>query len=106
MLVFIGSADADTYWVNSVIDSTGDVGGYTSIAVDKNNKVHISYFDYDNADLKYATNKSGAWVKSTLDSAGLVGEFTSIKVDPYRNVHISYFEATSNNLKYALRLAN
>ena len=28
----------------------------TSIAIDSNNKVHISYYDGTNDDLKYATN--------------------------------------------------
>jgi hypothetical protein len=73
----------------------------TSIATDSNNKVHISYYDATNDDLKYATNASGSWVTQTIDSAGDVGGYTSIAVDSNNNVHISYYDATNGNLKYA-----
>lgn len=44
-------------WQTFTIDSDGNVGWYTSIALDSNDKVHISYYyDYYNKDLKYATN--------------------------------------------------
>ena len=52
---------------------TGDVGMYTSIAVDSQDKVHISYYDCTNGDLKYITNATGSWVSETLDSTGDVG---------------------------------
>jgi hypothetical protein len=45
----------------STIDSTGDVGLQSSIAVDSNSGVHISYLDNTNGDLKYATNADGSW---------------------------------------------
>jgi hypothetical protein len=46
-------------WETSTVDSAGDVGMYTSIAIHTNDSVHISYYYYDPADatkskLKYA----------------------------------------------------
>ena len=85
----------------STIDSTGTVGEYTSIALDSNNKVHISYYDSSNSALKYATNASGSWAASTIDSIGDVGKYTSIAIDSNNKVHISYYDDTNDDLKYA-----
>ena len=77
---------------------------YTSLATDASGKVHISYYDYDNSNLKYATNASGAWVTTTVDSDGVVGLYTSIAVDSSDMVHISYisyYDYDNYDLKYA-----
>jgi len=90
-----------TPWVITTLDSAGAVGMYSSIAIDSTNKVHISYYDTTNDDLKYATNASGSWIYTTLDSADNVGEDTSIAIDSNNKVHISYFDYTTGNIKYA-----
>ncbi len=59
-----------TEWKYETIDISNGVGRYASIAIDTNNKVHISYYDDDNGALKYATNVAGSWVTSNLDNAG------------------------------------
>jgi hypothetical protein len=88
-------------WVAETVDSDGDVGSYTSIAMDSLDYVHISYYDATNDDLKYATNASGSWVTETVDSAEDVGRYTSIALDSSDNVHISYYDDTNGDLKYA-----
>jgi hypothetical protein len=87
-------------WEMSTIDSNGNVAYTNSIAIDSNNRVHISYSDDTNGDLKYATNVSGSWVISTIDSAGVVGWDSSIAIDSNKKVHISYY-SYDNVLKYA-----
>ena len=42
-------------WHYETIDSSPDVGWYTSLALDSENNVHISYHDSTNDDLKYVT---------------------------------------------------
>jgi hypothetical protein len=86
-------------WATSTID-TGDVGLYTSVAIDSNDHVHISYYDATNHALKYATNALGDWVTSTIDT-GDVGLYTSVAIDSNDHVHISYYDATNHALKYA-----
>ncbi len=99
-VVSLGSEAADIVSV----DSTGLVGRYTSIAIDSGRSVHISYYDSNNGDLKYATNAAGGWDLSTIDSHGTVGWSTSIAVDAADNVHISYKDSTNSDLKYATNI--
>ena len=96
---------AEVNWQISNIDSGGRKGKYSSIAFDSNGKVHISYYDTLNSNLKYATNISGTWQVATVDASGAVGLYTSLALDANDKVHISYLEDTSvigyYNLKYA-----
>ena len=57
--------------------SMDDVGSYTSIAVDANNRAHISYYDETNNVLKYAYWNGSKWVIEVVDNNGDVGMFTS-----------------------------
>jgi hypothetical protein len=91
---------------------TSDVGQYTSIALDSINKVHISYYDATNGNLKYATNAgvtpgSGNCSGNTnynceiVYSTGDVGKYSSLAIDSSDNVHISFLDDTNDTLKYA-----
>jgi hypothetical protein len=85
------------------VDCSGDVGEFTSIALDSSDKVHISYWDWTtNQDLKYTTNTTGSWVTTTVDSEGRVGSYTSIAIDLSGNGHISYYDRGNRDLKYAI----
>jgi hypothetical protein len=50
------------------VDAEASTGDYSSIGIDSSDKVHISYYNSDKKDLKYATNTSGSWQTSTIDS--------------------------------------
>ncbi len=75
------------------------------IAVDKNYKVHISYWDRlpTNNRLKYATGNFGAWTIYNVEASGTnTGGQSSIFFDSTGNPHISYFRYGGNRgLKYA-----
>jgi hypothetical protein len=91
------------------VDSDGDTGLDTSLAIDSSDKVHISYYDYSAGALNYATNSgvtSGSgncdntdWNCSTVDDNG--GADTSIGIDSLDNVHISYYY--HENIRYATK---
>ena len=66
-------------WENFTVDSSADVGQYSSIAVDSNNELHISYYDVSSGNLKYASNSGGSWTNYPIDTtAVIVGRYTSL----------------------------
>ena len=104
-----GNGTCDNGWYCITVDSSGDVNYFTSLALDSNNKVHISYYDYDNKRLKYATNAlngtcDNGWYCTTVDSNGDVGMTSSLALDSNNKVHISYWDVTNGDLKYAYTL--
>lgn len=117
-----GDGIAD-HWITLTVNSSKvySLGQYSSIAVDQSKRVHISYFDATNGDLKYAscetectTDSDGDgvadhWITETVDegevnpangSTDSVGWYTSTKVDSKGYVHISYLNETSGDLMY------
>ncbi|MEP0814773.1 MAG: PKD domain-containing protein [bacterium] len=85
---------------NEVVDSVGDVGGFASIAIDSNHRIHISYDDGTNGDLKYAYFDGVIWNITSVDTNGDVGYYTSIAVDSLGYPHICYTDNTNLDLKY------
>lgn len=82
-----------------IVDSSGKVGLYASLALDSIDQAGISYYDFTNNDLKYASWTGSGWNIQTVDSEGFVGLHTSIVFDSNDNPHISY--DGNNALKYA-----
>src|SRR3989344_5735918 len=97
---------ADATLTGKTVDSVGNVGQYSSIAVSGSN-VYISYYDASTGrnDLKFAksTDNGDTWLAGnikTVDSVGNVGQYSSIAVSG-SNVFISYRDSTNTNLKFA-----
>lgn len=91
-------------WQRQVVDTAGNVGTHTSIAVEDFEHVHVSYRDEGAGDLKYATRAISTWTIEVVDaSANDVGYFSSLAIDAAGNPHIAYFDSTAKALKYAVR---
>ena len=95
------ATDKTGLWVDTLVDTTLTVGQFPDIAIDSNDKVHISYYGQSITGLKYATDESGAWVVTVIDDTADVGFETSIGIDSSDKIHISYYDETTEDLKYA-----
>ena len=86
------------------LDSAGDVGYYTSIAIGDDGLGLISYHSDTNSDLKVAHCNDAACSSAatyTLDFSGDVGKYTSIAIGADGFGLISYYDQTNGDLKVA-----
>lgn len=89
-------------WNKQTIDSVGEVGWYTSIALDSSGFPQICHYDSANFSLKYSNWNGSSWDTKTVDSDFGAGTETSIVVDSSGSAHISYYEWPENDdLRYA-----
>ncbi|MDH3754127.1 MAG: hypothetical protein OEU32_09680 [Acidimicrobiia bacterium] len=95
-LVFASRA-ADGSWTVEPVDTDGDVGRFSSLAIDGDGAAHISYWHGDTGEVRYATNAGGAWETTTIDTLeqveiGFEGarRITSIALDPAGVPSVAY----------------
>lgn len=105
MFLPVGRAFA-TALSTETVDSSGDVGQYSSVLVEgeDTNTVHICYSDSTNGQLKYATkSEGGTWTTETIDST-VSGRCSLAISDGY--IVVSYYDETNKDLKGAYKLSD
>lgn len=89
----------------TTIDSTGNVGTHSSIAVTSDDLPVIAYYDDTNDNLKVIkcgnTSCSSGNTTTTIDSTGDVGKGTSIGIGGDGFPVISYWDTTNGSMKVA-----
>ncbi|MCK4444529.1 MAG: hypothetical protein KAW09_08295, partial [Thermoplasmata archaeon] len=91
-------------WTAEIVEAQGDVGFWTSLALDDLDRPHISYVQSQTWDVKYARWNGIQWDIQIVDSQGDLGYETSLFLDSMNRPHVSYMEVIDDNnvhLKYA-----
>ena len=106
LLVALGTAPASALsWQIETVDSEGIVGRYSSLALNGTGIPHISHYDGNAGDLKFAWYNDSGWQNETVDATGDVGTFSSLVIDTAGNPHVSYQAPSNGATRYAWRNA-
>jgi hypothetical protein len=94
-------------WVTQAIDTTTTyVGCDSSIAIDHNGHVHVTYRHHTNKDQMIGSNISGTWQRYTVDGGSGVGYYSDIVVDHDNNLQMLYrTDASGGQYKHATGLS-
>lgn len=100
IIFIIRTVSADSWHIETV-ESAGDVGQFTSLALDSNNDPHISYLGDGQIDVKYAHWNGSSWSIEVISSEG-PSDCTSLVLDSNGYPKICYRKYTGvDALRYA-----
>ncbi len=88
-------------WLTELVDSNGDTGYQSSLAVDYGNNLQTSYCEWGAYDLMYAKYNGTAWATENVDSTDQVGSWSSLAIQRgslYPSV--AYYDDTNKDIKY------
>jgi hypothetical protein len=90
-------------WATQTLDTSNTyVGCDSSIAIDSQGYVHVTYRNHNNMDQMIVSNVSGQWQKYTVDGGSGVGYYSGMAVDHDDNLHILYrTNSAGGQYKYA-----
>ena len=91
--------------INRTLETTGNVGLDTSVAIGVDNNPVISHRDTTNEDLELymcADTACTTGTNQTLETTGVVGWYTSVAIGADGNPIISHYDGTNNDLKVAI----
>ncbi|MCU0610715.1 MAG: hypothetical protein MUE60_02870, partial [Candidatus Eisenbacteria bacterium] len=86
------TSEDPTGWHFQIVDSEGDVGRWTSLALDSSYHPHISYYDHGSGDLRYA--RLAPTGDESLTEEPTVYSLLSVSPNPF---------GTSTTVSYTLR---
>lgn len=76
--------------IQTVDDTAPSTGLYTSVAIDDDNVIHISYKNQTAGSLQYAVGDGVTWTLETADPGPQTGNYTSLVLDNRQATNIPY----------------
>jgi hypothetical protein len=101
--VALNALNVELPWIITTVESTGNVGSFTSLAFGPDGQPAISHYDAENGELEFARFNGSSWTTQTVESVGSLGRDTSLAFGPDGQPAISYHDDTDNDLKFARR---
>lgn len=77
-------------WKAEPVDTVGEVGQGCSLAVDSEDRPHVSYHDATAGAVKYATWRGSNWVVETISAGGIAEFETSLALDGTGRPRVAY----------------
>ncbi len=74
----------------------------TSLALDADEKPHISFYNGTQKALKYAYSDGDEWVVNKVNENGNMGMGSSLGIDSKGRAHISFQDVIDQDLMYAV----
>jgi hypothetical protein len=79
------AVQSDSGWTLELVENTGEIGDYSSLALDPDGHPHICYYSYhsdtDRGDLKYAYWNGSGWEITTVDASQNSGNEVSLALN-------------------------
>ena len=83
-----------------IVDPDGPYQGqYVSLAINREGKPAVAYFDGNRGDLRYATLEPRGWQTQVLDDRQSVGLYPSLAFDEQDNPAVAYYRKSSGDLR-------
>lgn len=100
----------DGGWSVYTIDTSGNVGEFSSLAIDSEDILHAAYYDRTEEAIYYAYGTGSSWNTEMIDPSvgylgGTLGSYVDIEIDGNDNVHVVYCcnSVTEQSLYYATK---
>lgn len=88
-------------WTTELVDETGNVGRFASLALDDTGRAVVAYYDLDRGALRLARQQSSGWDRTTVDADGMAGAFAALALDAMGRAWISYYVVRDGALRVA-----
>jgi hypothetical protein len=94
------STPVDYQWAYETVDSTSQVGVFSSLVMGRRDIPNIAYLDDGKDKLKFATLTNGKWVTVLLPDKDRAGWYASTAIDSRDNIYIAYYVFDKKRISY------